>query len=130
MTHEIFQCFLSSWFCLAPPPKIITNHYTKIIVWDLIYTFRVGAFRINFKQKCTNVAFILFPYNRILFSYCFFTSFLNSKLVLLYFLLTHPNKQSDVNFSFVGNISDIARGLFFAATFIAQFLNCKSVLLF
>ena len=60
-------------------------------------------------------------------SYPIFVSILNSRLLLLIFLLNHPNKQSGANYNFVESISDIARGLLFAATFIAQSLNYKTV---
>ena len=51
-------------------------------------------------------------------------------MLLVIFLLNQPNKQSEANFSFVENISDIAEGLLFAAIFITQSLNCKRVLRF
>ena len=60
----------------------------------------------------------------------FFGTKLNSRMLLVIFLLNQPNKESEANFSFVENISDIAEGLLFAATFITQSLNCKSVLWF
>ena len=65
---------------------------------------------------------VFFHAIKFFISYAFFASMLNSRLLLLIFLLNHPNKQSEANFSSVKNISDIASGLFFTATFIGHVL--------
>ena len=97
--------------------------YTEITVRHFFCIFKTTFCGTNFKWKGTNVTPGFFPINRVFYFICFFASILNSKLLILIFLLNHPNKQSEANFSSVENISDIANELLFCNLLIVKALH-------